>query len=93
MTRSSNLDLNSEVIIVDENYKEYDFSLYAIKDLYYGEDKVRIQLRPKKVEVKATEKVQDKIIKEELLGIVEEVKEGQVEEVQTSRRNWWDKYK
>ena len=92
MTRGSNLDLNSEVIIVDENYKEYDnFDLYVLKDVYYGEYKVRMQLRPKKVEAEAIE-IQDKIIKEDLLGIVEEPKVEPVEEVQASR-NWWDKYR
>ena len=83
--------MNSEVVIVDENYKECDFDMYVLKDVYYGEDKLRIQLRPKKVEAK--EEVKEKIIKEDLLGIVEEeTKEEQVEEVQV-KNNWWDKYK
>ena len=73
---------------------EYDLNLYVLKDVYYGEDKVRIHLRPKKVEVK--EEVQEKIIKEDLLDIVEEAENNEAEateEAQTSRRNWWDKYK
>lgn len=91
MTRSANIDLDSEVIIANAGtLEEFDnIRMYPIKDVYYGQDKVGIYIEPKQVEV--SEELGQKIIKEDLLDIVEEPTEEPVQEA--SNNNWWDKYK
>lgn len=91
MTRSANIDLDSEVIIANVGtLEEFDnIRMYPIKDVFYGQDKVGIYIEPKQVEV--NEELGQKIIKEDLLGIVEEPTEEPVQEANSN--NWWDKYK
>lgn len=105
MTRSSNIDLDSEVIIADLNFQEFDnIRIYPIKDVFYGQDKVGIFITPKKPQ-EITLEEQTKVIKKDLLDIEETVQEAQEElvqeaqeelvQVQASNRsnNWWEKYK
>lgn len=97
MTRSSNIDLDSEVVIADLNFQEFDnIRIYPIKDVYYGQNKVGIFVTPKKYEEPSYEE-QTKTIKHELLEETVQVQETQEElvQVQASNRNndWWEKYR
>ena len=102
MTRSSNIDLDSEVIISDLNFQEFDnIRIYPIKDVFYGNDKVGIFITPKKPQ-EITLEEQAKVIKKDLLDIEEPVQEVQEEPIQeepiqvqsnTKSNNWWEKYK
>lgn len=91
MTRSSNITLDSEIIIANSNtFEEFDnVIMYPIRDVFYGQDKVGIYIEPKQVE--ANEELEKRIIQEDLLDIVEEPTEEPVQEV--SSNNWWEKYK
>lgn len=104
MTRSSNIDLDSEVIIADLNFQEFDnIRIYPIKDVFYEQDKVGIFITPKKPQ-EITLEEQTKVIKKDLLDIeetvqVQEVQEETVQEelvqvqASTKNNNWWEKYK
>lgn len=91
MTRNSSIDLDSEVIIANtRTLEEFDnIRIYPVRDVFYGQDKVGIYIEPKQVEVR--EELKQKVIREDLLGIVEEPTEESVQEA--SSNNWWDKYK
>ena len=91
MTRSSNIDLDSEIIIADRGtLQEFNYvTMYPVKDIFYGQDKVGIYIEQQKTEL--SEELGQKIIKEDLLDIVEEPTEEPVQE--TSSNNWWEKYK
>ena len=97
MTKDNGVTLESEVIISNDNFEEFEaIGVHTIKDIYYGEDKVRILIRPK--EVKVTDVMKNKeIIEHEVLGKeIEETRLGgsevEQEPVQTGS-NWWEKYK
>ena len=93
MTRSSNITLDSEIIISDTNYQEYeDLILFPIKDIFYGENKVKLCLKPK--EVSKEYKEEKEIIQQEILGKETRLEDSEVkqEPVQTNN-NWWEKYK
>lgn len=97
MTGSSNIDLDSEVIITDLNFQEFDnIRIYPIKDVFYGQDKVGIFITPKKPQ-EITLEEQTKVIKKDLLDVEEPVQEVQEELIQvqssTKDNNWWEKYK
>ena len=98
MTRSSNINLDSEVVIADLNFQEFDnIRIYPIKDVYYGQnDKVGLFVTPKKPQ-EITLEEQTKVIKKDLLDIEEPVQEVQEEPIQvqssTKNNNWWEKYK
>lgn len=90
MTRNSSIDLDSEVIIANaKTLEEFDnIRIYPVRDVFYGQDRVGIYIEPKQVEVR--EELKRKVIREDLLDIVEEPTEEPVQEVSN---NWWDKYK
>ena len=91
MTRSANIDLDSEVIIANaRTLEEFDnIRIYPTRDVFYGQDKVGIYIEPKQFEMR--EELKQKILQEDLLDIVKEPTEEPVQEV--SNNNWWDKYK
>ena len=91
MTRNSSIDLDSEVIIANaRTLEEFDnIRIYPVRDVFYGQDKVGIYIEPKQVEIE--EELKRKVIREDLLDIVEEPTEEPVQDV--SSNNWWEKYK
>ena len=91
MTGSANITLDSPVIITDVNLQEFEATgVHTIKDIYYGEDKVGIYIKPKEVTKNYEE--EKEIIEHEILGKeIEETRLGN-SEVQTGN-NWWEKYK
>ena len=97
MTRSTNIDLDSEVIITDVNLQEFEaIGVHTIKDIYYGEDKVGIYIKPK--EHVKTDVIEDKeIIEQEILGKeIEETRLGNSEVEQEPVQignNWWERYR
>lgn len=91
MTRSSNITLDSEIIISDSNYQEFEVAeIFSIKDIFYGEDKVRLCIKPKET-VKKYEKEKE-IIQQEILGKETRLGNSEVKESVTNN-NWWEKYK
>ena len=95
MTRSANIDLDSEVIIANAGtLQEFDnIRIYPIKDVYYGQDKVGIYVEPKQVEV--NEELEKRILQKELLDMEVETSEDieEASEEVISSNNWWEKYK
>ena len=93
MTRSSNITLDSEVIITDVNLQEFEaIGVHTIKDIFYGEDKIGIYVKPKETSKKQEiTKQEQEIIKQEVLGI-KPVREAEKQEP-VSGSNWWEKYK
>ena len=87
MAENPNLNLDSEVIITDLSYQEFeDVFVYLSRDVYYNRDKVGLQLSPKK----KVEPDEREGYTEPRLGDntgVEEKREVQV------NKNWWEKYR
>ena len=98
MTRSSNIDLDSEIIIANAgNWQEFgNIRIYPIKDVYYGQnDKVGIYIQPIDRTEETTEDIEEtsKIIKKDLLDIEEPTETQEPQEVQTRKNDWWEKYR
>lgn len=96
MTRSSNINLDSEIIIANAgNWQEFgNIRIYPIKDVYYGQnDKVGIYIQPIEHTEEPTEDTEEisKVIKEDLSE--EPIKTQEPQEVQTKRNDWWEKYR
>jgi hypothetical protein len=95
MTRSSNLDLDSEVIITDMNFQEFEIAGVSTGQDFYGQDRVRMYLKPK--EVISDYKEDKQIIQHEILGkeIETRLEDSEVKEEaqEVTSSNWWDKYK
>lgn len=92
MTKHPSLNLDSEVIISDLNYQEFEnLFIYLSKDVYCGKDRVGIQLSPKK----KVESYEREGYTESSLGDIEGVTEENLEEQEPvqAKQNWWDKYK
>lgn len=93
MATHPSLNLDSEVIISDISYQEFKGMLmYLSKDMYYGEDKLGIQLSPKEV----VEPYEREGYLESRLGDIMGVTEEETNEEPVPvpvKRNWWDKYK
>ena len=88
MARGSNINLDSPVVILNSNTQEFEaIGIHTIKDIFYGEDKIGIYVKPKET----NKKHEQEIIKQEVLGIEPVQKVEKQEPV--SNRNWWDKYK
>lgn len=92
MAKDNGITLESEVIISNNNFEEFEvIGVCPSKDMFYGEDKVRILMRPKEVKVKDVTENKE-IIEHEILGKeIEETRLGG-SKVNTGS-NWWEKYK
>ena len=93
MTRSSNITLDSEVVISDNNYQEFEIAgVFKVEDIFYGEDKVRLCIKPKEA-VKEYKEDKD-IIQQDILGKETRLGNSEVkqEPVQTNN-NWWERYR